>query len=617
MKTAEELRELLRRIDHRSYPAYKDTRGAYDFGDYILWIEHVQGDPFAAPSALSITVPGRLAGFPRETASAPWRRTALEDLLLRRFGRQAAARSKQVGGSGKSGVISVCRPGQEILRRSDCEIDPDSMDVTVRFHAGFPAHGRTIDSRALEEILFAYLPDAAGASLYYETTDRLRLHAALDLADDQQAVRDALPGMGLTAFIADGSVLPRASGVSERPMAGAVPFESPEELRVTIPVPHRGSVSGMGIRRGVTLIVGGGYHGKSTLLKALERGVWPHIAGDGREFVVTDAAAVKIRAEDGRSVAKDDISMFIHDLPDGKDTSSFTTEDASGSTSQAANTVEALEACASCLLIDEDTSATNFMVRDELMRRVIAPEKEPITPFIERIRQFYDSFGVSTVLVAGSSGAFFNCADDIIQMDRYVPKVITAAAKRAAEDFPPEEIRTGPLATPDFSRAFPRDGGLRDRGRVKIRVNGTDSFDIGHETVDLRCAEQLADPDQLRFLAHTLVWILEEGLDGQRALRGAAGLLQEKLDRDGFRALFPEGRVPAGLAMARPQEILEAASRWRGFAGGKRPQRERRDGDDGNSRRPEDRGRRGGGSAGRGGSGYGYGRGGNGRGHRR
>ena len=99
----------------------------------------------------------------------------------------------------------------------------------------------------------------------------------------------------------------------------------------------------MGIRKGITLIVGGGYHGKSTLLKALEAGVYNHIAGDGREFVITDDTAFKLRAEDGRSITGVDISPFIKNLPNKKDTVHFSTEDASGSTSQAANLMEALE----------------------------------------------------------------------------------------------------------------------------------------------------------------------------------------------------------------------------------------------------------------------------------
>ena len=292
------------------------------------------------------------------------------------------------------------------------------------------------DARELEKVLFDFVPACVKSSLFYKNMDAERLRGIIDLAEDQHYIRGMLPKLGLCAFVANGSVLPRESGVSPRPMKGGVKFSSPRELEVTLELPHRGRITGMGIKKGVTLIVGGGYHGKSTLLEALELGVYDHIAGDGREYVITDDTAVKIRAEDGRSIRKTDISMFINDLPNGKNTTGFCTEDASGSTSQASNVVESIEAGTSLLLIDEDTSATNFMIRDELMQRVIHRDMEPITPFIERIRELYDDYGISTVIVAGSSGAYFHIADSIIQMDRYVPKDITEYAKKEAERFP-------------------------------------------------------------------------------------------------------------------------------------------------------------------------------------
>lgn len=437
MQTSADLKNLLARIDRRGYPAYKDTRGAYQFPGYVLSIDHVQGDPFAAPSKLSIHVSGKTAGFPRALYETRCRRLALQDELTRQFGRRAARFSFQAKGSGQSGLISVSRCGPEVLERTACRLDPERGDVLLRLEVGFPANGRTINARELEKILFDFLPRCVQETLCCSGLDGRRLRAVAQLADDQQYIRQKLPELGLCAFVADGSILPRESGVSSRPMKGAVPFRAPRELAVTLDLPNRGKITGMGIPRGITLIVGGGYHGKSTLLKALELGVYDHVAGDGREYVITDRTAVKIRAEDGRSIRRTDISMFINGLPNGKDTVSFETEDASGSTSQAANVVESLEAGTSLLLIDEDTSATNFMVRDELMQRVISRDMEPITPFLERVRELYDHWGVSTVLVAGSSGAYFHAADRVIQMDRYEPRDVTALAKREAAAFPP------------------------------------------------------------------------------------------------------------------------------------------------------------------------------------
>ena len=404
IKRSEDLQEILRRIDHRGYPAYKDTAGSYQFGNYVLGMDHVQGDPFAAPSKASVHVGGNKAGFPAEMIREKHTRTALEDALIRRFGREILQYSHKAKGSGKSGILSVSRPGQEVLRRSACEINPDNGDVTVRLEIGFPANGRTINAGELKKILFQFLPECVQRSLFYHNSDKKHLKDVMELAQDQQHIRHQLEKRGLAAFVADGAILPRESGVSDRPMKQAVPFYSPESMAVVLTLPNKGPVRGMGIPRGVTLIAGGGYHGKSTLLKALERGVYNHIAGDGREYVITDDTAVKIRAEDGRSIQQTDISMFINGLPNGKDTKAFQTEDASGSTSQAANVIEAMEAGTRLFLIDEDTSATNFMIRDELMARVVHQDMEPITPFIDRVEELFADYGISTILVAGSCG---------------------------------------------------------------------------------------------------------------------------------------------------------------------------------------------------------------------
>ena len=564
MQTSKELSELLARIDRRGYPAYKDTRGAWRFPGYVLSIDHVQGDPFAAPSRVSVQVDGRTAGFPRDLWGVPFRRRALEDQLLRRFGRAAADASFQAKGSGRSGLVSVSRCGQEVLERTACRVDPDSGGVVLRLEVGFPANGRTINVRELEKLLFDLLPRCVERSLLCRNWDAGVLRAAADLAEDQAYLRARLPELGLCAFVADGSILPRVSGISQRPMEGAVPFRSPASLSITLDLPHRGRITGMGVKRGFTLIVGGGYHGKSTLLKALELGVYDHIAGDGREYVITDPTAVKIRAEDGRNVCRTDISLFINDLPSGRDTVHFSTEDASGSTSQAANVAEAMEAGTSLLLMDEDTSATNFMVRDQLMQRVIHRDMEPITPFLDRVRGLYDRFGVSTVLVAGSSGAFFHEADTILQMDRYVPRDITAAAKDAARDFPPQEAAPMPEGQPDFDRRPQVSPAFRDE-RVKVKTMGRDEVTVNKETVDLRYVEQLIDAEQTAALGYCLLYAQRHILDGRRTLRQTADALEDLLEREGLSALWESRSGGPGLARPRRQEILACLNRYRGL----------------------------------------------------
>lgn len=563
MKTASDLRKLLRQIDHKGYPAYKDTRGCYTFGTWQLSIDHVQGDPFAAPSKVSVRVAGKQAGFPAELYRNSYQRIALQDYLLRQFGRQLEKLSFRAKGSGKSGLLAMSRPGQEVLERTASQIEPETGNLTVRFEVGFPANGRTVNARELEKIFFELLPECVEQTLFAKALDMKKVRQAVFLAEDQQYIREQLKAQGLVAFVADGSILPRESGVSGRPMRDAVPFVTPPSLKVTMELPHRGTITGMGIKKGITLIVGGGYHGKSTLLKALELGVYNHIAGDGREYVICDETAMKMRAEDGRSIRKVDISMFIRNLPNGKNTEAFSTEDASGSTSQAANVVEAMEAGCMTLLMDEDTSATNFMIRDELMQRVVNRESEPIIPFIDRVEELYRVYGISTILVAGSSGAYFHKADCILQMKQYEPVDITEFAKNEAAAYPivtaPEKehraLEENRVAKPDMS--------LRKDDRIKLKIMGKDGFSFNRETVDLRYVEQLTDTEQLAALAYLLKYAELHLFDGKKNLKDVVEQLEQKLMTEGLAAVCESSYVPTGLAMPRKQEIFACINRYR------------------------------------------------------
>lgn len=584
MKSSEDLRQLLVSIDHKSYPAYKSTQGTYDFGTYVLGIDHVQGDPFASPSHVSISLSHQKAGYPAEAFATPWRKTALEDYLVRQFHQEIARYHFKAKGSGKSGLIAISHPGPQVLSRTACECSENG--ISARFEVGFPANGRTINSGELIKIFFDFLPRCIQQVFFYRSRKPAEVKAVIDLADDQQYIRKQLLERNLVSFVADGSVLPRESGVSSRPMtgSGSVAFQTPASLQVTMDLPHKGRITGMGIPKGITLIGGGGYHGKSTLLKALEAGVYNHIAGDGREYVITDRTAVKLRAEDGRSVRNVDISLFINDLPNRKDTRCFSTEDASGSTSQAANVIEGLEAGSRVFLIDEDTSATNFMVRDDLMQKIISRDKEPITPFIERARDLYEKAGISTVMVAGSSGAYFYIADTIIQMDHYKPLDITENTKKYCAGYGAEPIRSAPgFAIPAGGRKlsagqakpaavaaesrgrYGRDqrGGGRD-DRIKTKVFGKDSLQVGKETVDMRFVEQLIDSEQTAALAQMLRYCVEHQLLERYPLTEVVAQLQDKVKKDGLTAMSSHSYRAMGLCLPRPQEIFACLNRYRG-----------------------------------------------------
>ncbi|WP_294730775.1 ABC-ATPase domain-containing protein [uncultured Faecalibaculum sp.] len=555
MKTAEELKQILNRIEGRPYPAYKDTQGIYSFGPFLLSVDHVQGDPFAAPSDVSVLV--KQPGFPKEILQSRQTRIAAQDMILRFFGQalnQAAVRGK---GSGKSGRLSVTRPGQEILERTSCHISEDGA-IRVRFNIGFPANGRRILARELERILFVTVPEVVNKSLIYRNyTPKMKeqLEEAWKLAADQSAIREQLDALGLAAFVADGSILPRESGVSQKPMKDAIPFEAPASLRVEVDTPWRGKLTGLGIRKGITLIAGGGYHGKSTLLEALERGVYDHIAGDGRELVITDATAVKSRAEDGRSVQDVNISGFITNLPNGKDTEAFSTEDASGSTSQAAGLAEALEAGARTLLIDEDTSAANFMIRDNLMQEVVHGDQEPIIPFVDRVRELRDSKGVSTILVAGSSGAFFDKADTVIQMDQYIPRDITEKAREAAKNYTFKEKENLRPFDSTSTRIVHK---AKESERSRVRSRGMDTISIDRQDIDMRYVEQLVDPEQLAAIGQLLRLANREIVDDRKTLSEVVSALQKRMESGGL-----DETVRGHGAAVRPQELFAAFNRQR------------------------------------------------------
>lgn len=561
MKSSAELKKDILAIDHRGYPGYKGLRGRYQFKDHVLSIDHVQGDPFASPSHLSVLVDGHKAGFPKDYYQDDISRITLQDHLTRCFGKALAPFSFKAKGSGKSGLLSVSHCGQQVLERTACEVSADGS-VTVRFEAGFPANGRSVNAGELVKMLFQFVPEAAQIALFYNRLNKNALKAAIELARDQQFIREHLSEQGLAAFLADGSVLPRESGISDRPMKGAVPFQSPAACKVTVTLPYHGPVTGMGIKKGITLFVGGGYHGKSTILQALEMGVYNHISGDGREYVITDPSAWKLRAEDGRSISHTDISPFINHLPNKKDTVHFSTEDASGSTSQAANLMEAVESGSKLLLIDEDTSATNFMIRDELMQKVICREEEPITPFIERSRSMYDDLGVSSIIVAGSSGSFFGIADTIIQMKEYVQYDITERAREAAASYPAlKQQEHFPVS--DNMRAPKANQALKKDPRLKMKTMGTNEMLLAKDAIELRYLEQLIDPEQTNALAYALKYLELNRMNGSRTVPQLLDDIEALTASKGLSALYDKEYVRSGLAMPRRQEIAACLNRYR------------------------------------------------------
>lgn len=564
MKSRQELEQLLFSINGQGYGAYKSIKGEYNFGKYILSIDHVQVDPYAPPSKVRIIMNRKVTGIPDELLDSKSKIIAVSDFLTREFYKKAEIYSQKINATGGSGMIVIDRCGQEMLERTSVLIKDNRVEV--RFEIGLPAAGRRVLGKEANRIFAQTLVKIVDAALLYENIDHNELKNQISLMIDQEYIREELKRRNLVAFVADGSVLPRESGVSDKPLRDGIPFCSPKSFEIDMDLPSGKHISGMGIEKGITLIVGGGYHGKSTLLKALERGVYNHISGDGREMVITCSDAVKIRAEDGRNVEKVNISAFINNLPGNKDTHLFSTENASGSTSQAANVMEALESGTSLILIDEDTSATNFMICDGRMQKLIAREKEPITPFIDKVKPLYKDLGVSTILIVGGCGDYFDVADRVIMMDEYIPRDVTDRAKEIAST---DGYKREFLADNVFGKVthrVPLKKGFSLSGKEdRLKAKGKYTILYGWNNIDISGLEQLVDESQTNCIAVMIGFLKNKVIDEKKTIEQSLDQMYRHIEKSGLDSISPYTGHPGNLAMPRKQEVFAAISRYRGL----------------------------------------------------
>ena len=503
------LKQEILSLDGKGYKAYKFFEGkSFDYGPFTIRFEHVQGDSFAQPTRLSISVALDEAGFPLSLFNNPTRALALEDYLLRRVSHLITVSKIRVKGSGKSGKVQVQVPGQKILKRSGMLVKGSRLQLIM--FAGLPAQGRTVLGKECLKLFSEVLPPIWHKSLIASSINEEKLNRAVETLEDYQFLQSELKKNNWVAFVANGSNLPRSSGAKDTPLLGErTIFEAPKGLKKTVELPHAGKTEGMAIPRGITLIVGGGFHGKSTLLRAIQDSVYPHLAGDGRERIATLPNAAKIRAEDGRAVSEVNLSAFMDSLPGIHSTEKFSTQSASGSTSQAVNILEALEVGSKLLLMDEDTCATNFMIRDERMQMLVAKAKEPITPFLDRIQEINEIHGVSVILVMGGSGDYFDPADNVITMENFKPRVVTEEAKRLVKNNPGQRKKETTFPFPpicerrwDISRLKFSKG----KREARIRTTGLDTLTLGEMEIDVRYIEQIAEEGQLSLCG----WILKQ-----------------------------------------------------------------------------------------------------------
>ena len=600
--TLNELTSHLHAIDGRSYAAYKAIVGRYRSPlGWVLYIDRIQPDPYAPPTAIRVVLPlaltgadARLTGFtPRLTGAnetlteanktlteanktltganerltaSPTRAVALRDYLARTL-RELL----------KGQAISIAPAGQEILERSSVNLHETWQDdfstpafntpgpyLELRLRWSLPAFGREIAGRQAARNLNLDLARAIASLDLRESELGAEAWKHCQVAEDHAALQEILVERGWVAFLADGANLARRSGVSQLPLEGGVPLTAPETLAQTVQLPHAGAVRGTAIPAGVTVIAGGGYHGKSTLLNAIARGIYPHIPGDGRELVATVPEAMAVRAADGRAVTGVDLRPFISHLP-GRDAdpAQFTTANASGSTSQAASIMESLELwgqpAQAALLLDEDTCATNLLIRDQRMRALVSSEREPITPLVDRIRALHRERGISTLIVMGGSGDYLDVADQVLIMDSYRLVDATAQARQVCDSQPRVDT-----SLPDFplpAQRLPQRPEAKRRGPSRTRALGTQRLVLDRHEVDVADVSGLVDEGQALAVAWALRALLERHFDGRTSLPQALAQVAKRLDDVGLDALGEAH--PAFLVRPRLVDVGAAVNRLR------------------------------------------------------
>lgn len=600
--TLNELTSHLHAIDGRSYAAYKAIVGRYRSPlGWVLYIDRIQPDPYAPPTAIRVVLPlaltgadTRLTGFtPRLTGAdarltganetlteanepltvtnshltaSPTRAVALRDYLARTL-RELL----------KGQAISIAPAGQEILERSSVNLHETWQDdfstpafnapgpyLELRLRWSLPAFGREIAGRQAARNLNLDLARAVAGLDLRESELGAEAWKHCQVAEDHAALQEILVERGWVAFLADGANLARRSGVSQLPLEGGIPLTAPETLAQTAQLPHAGAVRGTAIPAGVTVIAGGGYHGKSTLLNAIARGIYPHIPGDGRELVATVPEAMAVRAADGRAVTGVDLRPFISHLP-GRDAdpAQFTTANASGSTSQAASIMESLELWGqptqAALLLDEDTCATNLLIRDQRMRALVSSEREPITPLVDRIRALHRERGISTLIVMGGSGDYLDVADQVLIMDSYRLVDATAQARQVCASQPRVDT-----SLPDFplpAQRLPQRPEAKRRGPSRTRALGTQRLVLDRHEVDVADVSGLVDEGQALAVAWALRALLERHFDGRTSLSQALAQVAKRLDDVGLDALGEAH--PAFLVRPRLVDVGAAVNRLR------------------------------------------------------
>lgn len=573
----DKLQSLLTSIANQPFQNIQKLRGNYQFPEFELSFIKMQGSPGANPASIaSVKIACQDTKIPEKFYPTAESTLAVGDFLIRRFRDGISRFAQQNRGKDGSGSFNTIALSQKMLTRDSVLFNGEA--IYLYFMISLPAKGPgggIFDAEQAQIMLNQELLTIVKATFFYQRYDqqtRFLFAQSVEIQKNRTQIYQFMRQNDLIVFIANGASLPRHSGVDDRPAHGELvnTFQSPASLQIHIPLDGR-SITGMGIKQGITCITGGGYHGKSTLMQAILAGVYAHIPGDGREYVVTREDAFFIRAEEGRSIRDVDISFFIADLPNGLKTVSFSTDNASGSTSQAANIVEALESGSRLLLFDEDTCATNFLVRDELIKKILDEEQEPIKPLYARVRSLWKKNKVSMIFVVGGLGYFLQKADTCLLMAHYRCEDITVKVRDrlgpiADEDLPMADFSAyRRLAIDNFDPAYVNQRLNKTLSkRIKELRNSPRQLEYGMDLLNLETVVQLAEAPQLLAIGYCLLALRTKlGQPGAKlkTIRFWIDELEDEINSYGLAVLQPE--YPGTISLPRKYELAAAINRIR------------------------------------------------------
>jgi predicted ABC-class ATPase len=553
MKDKLEFYTILGEIDGREYVDLARLMGDYDFNRYIVKISNVPQSAEETGLSVVVRVTHAVAGFPEGLISSPIRRTALEDLLTRKLAAAIEGQATFDGNGVARRRIVAPRPGQKILPRSTVQITDDFTDV--RLSVLIPTQRGRLDGQAFQTVFFDDLPMVVQDALIYCNMDTAEVEVFVGLMEDADQLRQSLPARGLIGFVASGSLVARLPGSDQPDVAAERTITVDPSLLVSLDTPHRGAVEGLGINSGITLILGDAFSGRIELMRALASGIYNHVPGDGREYIVTMPDSVYIPAEPGRSVHRVDIGSL---LPE----EDYSTASAGACHAQAATLIEALEAGARVILLDEADACPGFLGGDDRVDRLLG-NASGITPLSARVRQMAQELGVSTIVAGNVSvSSFIPVADTILAVRDGVITDITREAKDAFDGVSvaavPEYDFTRLIETARWVVPSSIDASI---GRHDGVIGIEDGWQIrfGRYTIDLGSNCQIADAQQALTLGLIIEYARQRYLDKARPMRELLDLVERDLSMEGLEQVTRELR--GDLARPRRYEIAAALNR--------------------------------------------------------